>query len=86
MEGYFGTVLAGYRSETEIEPSMLDRLPLFIQVTLMENVVDAFEVMRNEGEEPECDEELSYIMKCLEDEIPYRGFYHEICSCAHPFE
>jgi hypothetical protein len=52
----------------------------------MENVVDAFEVMRNEGEEPECDEELSYIMKCLEDEIPYRGFYHEICSCAHPFE
>ncbi|WP_212980720.1 phosphotransferase enzyme family protein [Paenibacillus azoreducens] len=86
MDDYFETVLAGYRSETEIEDSMLDTLPLFIQVTLMENVVDAFEVMRNNGEELECDEELSYRIKCLEDDIPYLGFFHEIYSCEGPFE
>ncbi len=86
MEQYFATVLAGYRSETSIEDSMLDQLPLFTKATLMENIVDAFEVMRNNGEEPECDEELSYLIKCLEDDIPYKGFFHEIYSCEEPFE
>ncbi|MDF2685881.1 MAG: aminoglycoside phosphotransferase, partial [Clostridia bacterium] len=86
MEDYFQTVLEGYRTETEIENSMLDELPLFIKATLIENIVDAFEVMRNNGEESECDEELSYLIKCLEDDIPYKGFYHKIYSCEKPFE
>ncbi|MCC6167665.1 MAG: phosphotransferase [Caldilineaceae bacterium] len=71
MDDYFETALAGYRSETRIENSMLDKLPLFIQVTLMENIADEFEQMRNNGEEPECNEEMSYLIKCLEDDIPY---------------
>jgi Ser/Thr protein kinase RdoA (MazF antagonist) len=86
MDEYFETVLAGYRSETELKSSMLDNLLLFIQVNLMENIVDAFEVMRNNGDEPECDEELSYRIKCIEDDIPYMGFFHEIYSCKEPFE
>ncbi|CAH1200591.1 hypothetical protein PAECIP111893_01479 [Paenibacillus plantiphilus] len=86
MDDYFEAVLAGYRSETDIEHSMLDKLPLFIQATLMESIVDAFEVMQSNGEEPECDEELSYRIKCLEDDIPYMGFYHDIYSCEEPFE
>ncbi|MBD3922398.1 phosphotransferase [Paenibacillus sp. PR3] len=86
MDEYFQTVLAGYRSETELEDSMLDMVPLFIKVSLLENIVDAFEVMRNNGEEPTCDEELSYLIKCMEDDIPYKGFFHEIYSCEEPFE
>jgi Ser/Thr protein kinase RdoA (MazF antagonist) len=86
MDDYFATVLAGYRSETRIEPALLDQLPLFIQVTLMESVVDAFEVMRNNGGEPECDGRLSFLIKCLEDEILYNGFFDEIYSCDDPFE
>lgn len=86
MKDYFATVLAGYRSETEIDPVMLEKLPLFIQAILMENIVDAFEVMRNNGEEPACDEELSYLVKCIEDDIPYKGFFHEMYSCEEPFE
>ncbi|QSF47890.1 phosphotransferase enzyme family protein [Paenibacillus tianjinensis] len=86
MDDYFETVLAGYRSETSIDNSMLDKLPLFIKVTLMESIVDAFEVMQNNGEEPACDEELSYLIKCLEDDIPYKGFFHDMFSCEDPFE
>nr|WP_213532496.1 phosphotransferase [Paenibacillus sp. J45TS6] len=86
MDDYFETVLAGYRSETKIEDSMLDKLPLFIQVNIMENIVDTFEVMHHTGEEPTCDEELSYLIKCLEDDIPYKGFFHQIYSCEEPFE
>lgn len=86
MDNYFKTALEGYRSETNIENSMLAKLPLFIQVNVMENIVDEFENMRNNGEELECDEELSYLIKCIEDDIPYIGFYHEIYSSEEPFE
>ncbi|WP_249716305.1 phosphotransferase enzyme family protein [Paenibacillus sp. J31TS4] len=75
MDDYFETVLEGYRSETRIEQSMLDKLPFFIKVTFMEGIVDTFEGMRNNGEDPECDEDLSYLIKCLEDDIPYKGFF-----------
>lgn len=86
MDDYFKTVLEGYRSETRIDDTRLDKLPLFIKVTLMENIIDAFEVMQHNGEGPVCDEELSYLIKCLEDDIPYKGFFHEIYSCEEPFE
>ncbi|MEK8128822.1 phosphotransferase [Paenibacillus filicis] len=85
MDDYFKTVLDGYRSETRIENSAVEQLPLFIQATLMEHIVDEFECMRNNGDEPECDEELSYLIKCLEDDIPYMGFFDEIYSCEEPF-
>ena len=42
--------------------------------------------MRNNGEEPECDEWLSYRIKCLKVDIPYMGFFHEIYTCEEPFE
>ncbi|WP_272480008.1 phosphotransferase enzyme family protein [Aquibacillus koreensis] len=86
MKDYFETVLNGYRSEAEINISMLEKLPLFINVVVMENIIDAFEVMRNSGEELECGEELSYLIKCLEDDIPYKGFFNEIYSVEEPFE
>ncbi|USK52984.1 phosphotransferase [Cytobacillus solani] len=86
MNDYFRTVLVGYTSETKIEDSMLDKLSLFIQIILIENIVDAFEVMRNNGEETKCDERLAYCIKCLEDDIPYFGFFHEVFTCEEPFE
>ncbi|TCZ76541.1 aminoglycoside phosphotransferase [Paenibacillus albiflavus] len=86
MEDYFEIVLEGYRSETKLEDSMLNMLPLFININIMENIVELFKDMRDNGEELECDEVLSYLIKCLEDDIPYQGFFHEIYSCKEPFE
>ena len=86
MEDYFETILAGYRSESNVEDSMLEQLPLFIQVILMENIIAEFEWARISGEELECDETLSYLIKCMEDDIPYLGFFHEIYSHKEPFE
>jgi Ser/Thr protein kinase RdoA (MazF antagonist) len=86
MDDYFETVLEGYTSETKIDNLMLDKLPLFINVVLMESIVEHFEDMRNCGEELRSDQELSYLIKCLEDEIPYMGFFHEIYRCEEPFE
>lgn len=85
MEDYFETVLAGYRSETRLDPAMLEQFPLFLQVVLMENIVDEFVVMRANGEEPACDEALSYLIKCVEDDIPYLGFFSEMYASEDPF-
>ncbi|WP_311517655.1 phosphotransferase [Paenibacillus polymyxa] len=85
MDDYFQTALAGYTSETKIEDSMLEKLPLFIQVTLVENILGQFEEMQRAGEEPEADEELLYLIKCLEEDIPYKGFFHDIYSSDEPF-
>ncbi|WP_180968108.1 phosphotransferase enzyme family protein [Cytobacillus massiliigabonensis] len=86
MKEYFTIILDGYRSETEIADHMLDKLPVFINATIMENIIDAFEVMKNNGNNPVCDEELMYLIKCLEDDIPYKGFFHEMYSSDTPFE
>ncbi|MEO4055059.1 phosphotransferase [Solibacillus sp. CAU 1738] len=86
MEDYFKIILDGYSSETEITDNMLNKLPVFINATIMENIIDAFEVMKNNEIDPVCDEELMYLVKCLEEDIPYKGFFDEIYSCEAPFE
>jgi Ser/Thr protein kinase RdoA (MazF antagonist) len=86
MDNYFEVALAGYRSETQMEDSMLDMLPFFIQVNLMEQILGRFEDIGMDGEAPEYDERLSYLIKCMEEDIPYMGFFHNIYSCEDPFE
>ncbi|MDN4603013.1 phosphotransferase [Paenibacillus sp. F6_3S_P_1C] len=85
MDHYFETALAGYTSETKIKDSMMEKLPLFIQVTLLENILGQFEEMQHTGEEPEDDDELLYLIKCLEEDIPYKGFFHDMYSSEAPF-
>ena len=86
MEDYFCTVLEGYRSETELDNDMLAKLPLFINATLMENILGAFEEMKNDTEEFDLIEWLSYRIKCLEDDLVYVGFFDDIYSSEEPFE
>jgi len=87
MDGYFNTIIKGYRSETDISDTALEQLPLLIQAVLMENIFDEFEVAKMNGEEVEHDdEEFLYLIKCLEDNIPYKGFFSDIYCCESPFE
>ncbi|EHQ59587.1 hypothetical protein PDENDC454_24403 [Paenibacillus dendritiformis C454] len=53
---------------------------------ILENMIDAFEVAQHNGEQVECDEALLYLIKCLEEDIPYRGFFHDIYSFEAPFQ
>jgi hypothetical protein len=49
------------------------------------HIIEAFEHIRSNGEEPDYDFELSYLIKCIEDDIPYMGFFDDIYSCDNPF-
>ncbi len=73
MKGYFDTVLDGYRSETDISDEELSQLQLFIDMVLIENIVDEFECSAREGEELD-PEDIEDAAGCLINQIPYAGF------------
>jgi Ser/Thr protein kinase RdoA (MazF antagonist) len=69
---YFAKILEGYRSETDVPGELLDKLTLFIDMVLIEGVVDEFECAAREGEEPD-PEDIDDYVKCLIEDIPYAG-------------
>ncbi len=76
MDHYFQTILQGYRSETEVSDDLLTRLPLFIDMVLIENIVDEFECCAREGEEVDY-EDIEAAAECLIHNIAYAGFGQE---------
>ena len=72
MERYFGAVLEGYRRETDVPDALLNKLPLFIDMVLIENVVDEFECCARAGEAVD-DEDIEDAAGCLIDNIPWAG-------------
>lgn len=75
MDDYFKVVVDGYRSETAIDDSMLDHLPIFLKANLVEGIVSHFECLRD-GDNDGIDEEwVSNAIKCLEEDIPFNGFF-----------
>ena len=73
MGRYFEKILEGYRSETDVSGDMLEKLPLFIDMTIIEFVTDEFECCAREGEEPD-PEDIGNAVRCLVNDIPYGGF------------
>jgi len=72
MQRYFDTLLQGYRTETDVDESLLQKLPLFIDMVLIENIVDEFEVCAREGEDVDI-EDIEDAARCLINHIPYAG-------------
>jgi len=76
MEQYFDVILQGYRSETNVADELLKQLPLFIDMVLIENIVDEFECCEREGEELDY-EDIEDAAECLIHNIPYAGVGNE---------
>ena len=74
MDRYFETILEGYRSETDVPEGLLKQLPLFIDMTMIEYIIDSFECSAREGEEPD-GEDIGFEAECLIRDIPYAGFF-----------
>lgn len=86
MDDYFTYIIKGYLRETIISNDDLLRLPLFIQVVLIENIIDDFEVSRSLNKRYKLTKEQAYRMKCIENNIEYYGFFNDIYNHNKPFE
>ena len=69
---YMANILEGYRSETSVSEDLLENLPLFIDMVLIEGIVDEFECAAREGEEMD-PEDIEDYAECLVEDIPYAG-------------
>ena len=73
MKHYFDTVLEGYRSETDVPDGLLEKLTQFIDLTIIEYIVDEYECSAREGGLPD-EEDIEEEADCLINDIPYGGF------------
>ena len=73
MQQCFGLQLQGYKTETDLPEEMLEKLPLFIDMVLIENIVDELECCAREGEALDW-EDIEGAAECLLNNIPYAGF------------
>ena len=76
MQQCFDLQLQGYTTETEIPEAMLEKLPLFIDMVLIENIVDEIECAAREGEELDY-EDIEDAAECLINDIPFAGIGQE---------
>ena len=72
MQQCFGLQLQGYKTETDLPEEMLKKLPLFIDMVLIENIVDELECCGREGETPDW-EDIEGAAECLIHGIPFAG-------------
>ena len=72
MQQCFDLQLQGYKTETKVPDELLGKLPLFIDMVLIENIVDEFECAAREGEELDY-EDIEDAAECLINNIPYAG-------------
>jgi hypothetical protein len=77
MQQCFDLQLQGYKSETDLPEEMLENLPLFIDMVLIENIVDEFECAAREGEDVD-PEDIEDYATCLTEHIPYAGIGVEL--------
>ena len=73
MRQCFDLQLQGYKTETDLPEEMLEKLPLFIDMVLIENIVDELECCAREGETPDR-EDIEDAAECLINDIPSAGF------------
>lgn len=83
MDHYMEQVMEGYSRENYLPDEWLARLPLFIDLI----VADEFlHYARYIGEaDDELQAEIAYKIKCIEEQIPYFGFFDSIYSPDKPF-
>ena len=76
MQQCFDLQLQGYKTETELPDELQEKLSLFIDMVLIENIVDEFECAAREGQDLDY-EDIEDAAECLINGIPYAGFRKE---------
>ena len=83
MEEYFTRVLEGYQAERQLLDGALAHLLLFLRVVQMQELV--YYLQYYGGPDEEIQAGLAYKIRCIEDDIPYLGFFDPVYDPTHPF-
>ena len=83
MDRYFDQVMLGYQRKNSLDEQWLDRLPLFLRLVQAEEFL--YFVQYIDGTDEEIQAGLNYKIKCIEEDIPFLGFFDSIYSPDTPF-
>ena len=83
MEHYMEQVLEGYCRENTLEAAWLERLPLFLRVVQMQELLHYARYIDEPDEEIQGG--LRYKIRCIEEDVPYLGFFAPFYSPERPF-
>lgn len=83
MDHYMEQVMEGYNRENSLSVEWLKRLPLFVRLIQVEEFLHFVQYIDEPDEEMQA--HLDYMIRCIEDDIPYMGFFDTIYSPEMPF-
>jgi len=83
MDHYMQHVMEGYDRENSLPAGWLARLPLFLKLVQVEEFLHFVQYIHEPQKEIQAG--LNYKIKCIEEDIPYLGFFDSIYSPERPF-
>lgn len=83
MERYMEQVMQGYTRENQLSEEWLARLPLFLRLVQMQELMHYAQYLDEPDEEVQAG--LRYKIRCIEQDIPYLGFFDDIFDPENPF-
>ncbi len=83
MDNYMEQVMVGYTRENTLNEVWLDRLPLFLRLIQMQELMHYAQYLDEPDKELQAG--LRYKIRCIEEDIPYMGFFDDIFSPKRPF-
>jgi Ser/Thr protein kinase RdoA (MazF antagonist) len=83
MDRYMDQVMEGYNRENALPAEWLERLPLFVKLIQIEEFLHYAQYLEEPDKEIQAG--LKYKIKCIEEEIPFMGFFDSVYSPEKPF-
>ena len=83
MDHYMEQIMNGYACENELSVEWMARLPMFVQLVQVEELLYYIQYMDDPNQKMQ--KRLSYKIKCIENDLPYMGFFDCIYSPERPF-
>jgi Ser/Thr protein kinase RdoA (MazF antagonist) len=83
MDRYMEQIMEGYACENELSIEWMARLPMFVQLIQVEELLYYIQYIDDPNEKMQ--KRLSYKIKCIEGNLPYMGFFDRIYSPERPF-
>lgn len=83
MERYMEQVMTGYTRENTLREDWLARLPLFLRLIQMQELMHYAQYLDDPDEEIQAG--LRYKICCIENDIPYMGFFDSVFNPDMPF-
>lgn len=83
MDYYMEQVFEGYFRENTLPQVWLDRIPLFIKLIQVEEFMHFVQYFHDTDKDTQS--HLNYLIMCIEQDLPYMGFFDPIYSPQQPF-